>query len=552
MKFFNTIAIMAMSAAFISMTTGCKDNAEDFISNLENEITVKIGETVTAFKMEDGYDGVTIRPDFNYELHSDNENIAKVERDEIKGVGIGKTNITVYHKNKIEKTIPVEVTANYTIRMGPGEKVTIADAIPEMEVEFPGSDHYYYVSDNEETAYIDTYNYDNLIYAGKPGVAYLYRSVYSNTLPVIEVVVSEYSGSAPFVTPELSPNQSYASAIEKMASFNQTATGFTYFNHRETEYITYSPYGNAESITLYFAYDKTTGVGPLQGFEINTKESTSHILGYLISNYSFGNTKLKKVTLKDIFGGSSLNYFNDGKWYITSNNLDSKGPWQKLTFKSTANEVEIMAVVKMKAGTKAKISDIAPSLGQEYISSASTEDEDIVNFNRGDVYAGKPGVSYLVLNTYSYSNGYGIEVIVEPYSGSIPFEMPNVRKNMTPEEVKQIMSGYTLTETGTAKINSYECEYMTFAPYGNAAEITFYFHISYLGDNQLYYFLINPNLPGDQVRSYLFTNFEIGNTYFCKLDYLYDGLSGAFFVYGDWKIRSLENVSNAWKQVFCE
>lgn len=553
MKICNKIAVMAILTAFISIGTGCKDTVENFASYIENEIKVEIGESVYAIQMGEDSEGITIRPDFNLKMQSADENIAKVVGDKIKGVQIGKTEITVYHNNQIEKIISVEVTANYTIRMVSGEMISIADALPDMGVDFPESNNYYYVSDNEETAYIDTYNYDNLIYAGKPGVAYLYRSVYTNSLPVIEVIVSGYSGPAPFVTPELNPNQSYDSAVEKMASFNQTAKGLTIFNHIETEYITYSPYGNAESITLYFAYDKVNNiVGALQGFDIDTKETTSRMLGYLFSNYSYGNTKLKKVTLKNIFGGSSLNYFIDGEWYISSNNLDAQDPWQKLTFKSTPNEIEIKKVAKMKAGTKAKPEDLDPSLSGVYIHSASTEDDEIVALFGGEVYAGKPGVAYLDFNNGSTTNGYAIEVIVEPYSGSVPFEIPDVKKNMTPEEVKQIMSAYTITETGTTKINYDNCDYITYAPYGNAAEITFYFYKSYFGDDKLYYILITPNLAADQVRSYMFTNFQIGNTYYDKLDYLYDGYSSAHFKYGDWKIRSFENISNAWKQVFFE
>lgn len=50
-------------------------------------------------------------------------------------------------------------------------------------------------------------------------------------------------------------------------------------------------------------------------------------------------------------------------------------------------------------------------------------------------------------------------------------EISDIKRNMTTQDITKVMSGYTLTHAGTAKFNSYECEYMTFAPYRNAAQI---------------------------------------------------------------------------------
>lgn len=50
-------------------------------------------------------------------------------------------------------------------------------------------------------------------------------------------------------------------------------------------------------------------------------------------------------------------------------------------------------------------------------------------------------------------------------------EISDIKRNMTTQDITEVMSGYTLTNTGTAKFNSYECEYMTFEPYRNAVQI---------------------------------------------------------------------------------
>lgn len=125
------------------------------------------------------------------------------------------------------------------------------------------------------------------------------------------------------------------------------------------------------------------------------------------------------------------------------------------------------------------------------------------------INAYKPGTTYMLVTDSPGGWNYKImlEVIVKPYTGSVPFDMPDVTKGMTTENVKQLMSSYNLVSEGYETIKYVTYYTLTYQPYGNSQSIKFYLKYNYLqetGNLETIQVLTSESI--ESIRGYIYTN----------------------------------------------
>ena len=541
----NKLSLLILSVVFILFIDSCVDSNDSFVETFENEINVKIGDTASLYESVNSGKRTLIRPYFEYIAISEDDNIAQVSTDSQNVIGneLGSTIITIYGKdNEILKKIKVNVIANYIITLKAAEIFNLKEELPEI-FENVGK-HLMLQSEDVRIASIE-YPYGDVIYAGTPGMTYIRSSQFKT--PVIEVNVEDFQGTAPYEIPNVKDSDTMDNVETIMASYTKTESGLTYFNHLRSQYVTYSPYGNAKKIIFYFQYDNEKGSGNLQGFEIETKESSYNNLCYLFSHFEYGSTKSSSVDAMTMFNPIVYNYFKAGYWYITSDNTNDKEGWEDLIFKLSPTDVKVDYTVIMKAGTKINLTSISPDFENYRNNALSQENRYVADIDMGYLYAGNPGIVYLTNNPYSDSNNLTLEVMVEPYTGKEPFFIPKVKKGNSMDLVKELMKDYTIKNEGTKTINYISYDYILFSPGPDSENITFYFKNNFFSYS-LDFFTIEPIADAEDIFSYCCSNYSIGKTGYPNVLYhLFYGSDYFYFETDEWDMyNEKENSVIPW------
>ncbi|MCH5242160.1 MAG: hypothetical protein J1F67_07020 [Muribaculaceae bacterium] len=534
------------------LINSCTDSNNSFIATFENEINVKIGDTASLYESENSGEGTLIRPYFAYTAISEDTNIAYVLTDDqsVYGNELGSTIITVYgEENEILKKIKVNVIANYTLTLKAADIFSLKEEIPEIFAN--EGKHLMLQSEDGRIAYID-YPYGDVIYTGTPGRTYIKSTMFKT--PVIEVNVESFQGTAPFEIPNVKDSDSLDNVELLMADYTKTESGFTYFNHIRSQYVSYAPYGNAKNITFYFQYDNETRIGNLEGFEIETNESSNNNLNFLFSNFEYGSTKSSTVDAMTMFNPIVYNYFKAGNWFITSDNTNDKEGWENLIFKLSPTDVKVDYTVIMKAGTKITLTSISPDFENYQNNNLSQENRYVADIDMGYLYAGNPGIVYLTNNPYSDSNSLTLEVIVEPYSGKEPFIIPKVKKGNSMDLVKELMKDYTIKDEGTKTINYISYDYILFSSGPDSENITFYFKNNIFSGDSLEFITIEPEADVESIFSYCCSNYSIHSSgYSSALLNLFNGSQYFYFETDEWNIyNETENGVKPWTVIRVE
>lgn len=548
----NKLSLLILSVVFILFVESCTDSNDSFVATFENEINVKIGDTASLYEAENSGEGTLIRPYFEYTAVSEDNNIAQVSRDSqnVFGNELGSTIITVYGEdNEILKKIKVNVIANYIITLKAAEMFSLKEELPEI-FENEGK-HLMLQSEDGRIASIE-YPYGEVIYAGTPGMTYIKSSMFKT--PVIEVNVEDFQGTAPYEIPNVKGSDTMDNVETIMASYTKTESGLTYFNHLRSQYVTYSPYGHAKNITFYFQYDNEKGPGNLQGFEIETQESSDNNLSYLFSHFEYGSTKSSPVDAMTMFNPIVYNYFKAGDWYITSDNTNDKEGWRNLIFKLTPTDLKVDYTVVMMAGTKIPLSSISPDFENYQNNNLNQENRYVADIDLGYLYAGNPGIVYLTNNPNSNSNSLTLEVIVEPYTGKEPFIIPKVKKGYTMDQVKELMKDYTIKEEGSKTLNYVSYVYILYSPGPDSENITFYFKNNIFSGYSLELITIGPNADVEDIFSYCCSNYSIHRSgYSSALYNLFNGSRYFYFETDEWNLfNEAENGETPWTVIRLE
>lgn len=310
---------------------GCKAD-DDLIMDIPASVTIKVGESVNLANTTYDKDELII-PFVEVYTVSGDDNIAKVEELKVNGVGLGTTTIFIYKdenlKNLIKK-VNVTVVPTASITMTCGQQ---ADVLDYLDLD-PG--HTY--NSEFEVNGKNVVMYDKLkIYAILPGTANVIYESHTKGPYLIQVTVNRYTGAVPFTNPiSITPRMTQSEVMERMKlimdDFGESYTlmeGVGTLNYHTQKTLTYSPYGNSESITFYFYNDYNIyGIekGQLSGFIITPTASPADVIGYILSNYDM---------ISDMFDRNpilGLRDFRNNHWFVSTTLTGNATPWSDVIF----------------------------------------------------------------------------------------------------------------------------------------------------------------------------------------------------------------------------
>lgn len=227
----------------------CSSDEDSYIVDLPDALTINYGEKVKL--VDDIDDGVLVVPAsyMKMEAESDDNNVIATNGLALEGVGVGKTNVSIYDgkgdSRKLIKTLNVTVEPNFTISMKCGGYNTLESLISDSE-------DYSFYSDNDEIAEWLAQNSHNSskwgVHAKYPGTAYLYSSKYSSKNKyAIKVEVTPVTTENPFTLPYSDFGVSVTEAKEALADYNCTLAN--------SVRLKYEPFGKYSEGTLDFYRD---------------------------------------------------------------------------------------------------------------------------------------------------------------------------------------------------------------------------------------------------------------------------------------------------------
>lgn len=332
MKMNKIFSITILSFLFCGIFFGCTDEKNE--TKIKSDMIVKMA--FPQFYLE-GNEGKEIIPYLSVYAESENEEIAIVQGFKVVGKSLGKTIINIYEnesKTKLIKKINVEIIPTATVEIICGSNIIFQD-IPELELlsktyyfnNFKTSDYGVAILLNGD---LMTFSIEALM----PGTAYIYETDYSDGDIIIEVNVEKYTGSRPFPLPEgITYLMDVTDVKEKMKDYNLKEEGKSVmFNQKYATTLVYSPFGDAESITMYIGEGLSLSTqyqkNKLLGFKIIPLSSPQTIVSYLLSNY-----KLNTESWENSSIWSGYRTFDSGNGWLISSGADMwNDQWSSIEF----------------------------------------------------------------------------------------------------------------------------------------------------------------------------------------------------------------------------
>lgn len=322
-------SIFILLSLFCGWLSSCNDEKNE--ANIKSDMIVKMAFPQLFLE---GNEGKEIIPYLSVYAVSENDEIATIDGFQVVGKSLGKTVIDIYNdetKTTLIKKINVEIIPTATINLICGENMVFQD-IPEI-----GLLGNTYNFNNFKTSDIgvailqDGILMNFSIEALMPGTAYIYDTENDGDV-IVEVNVEKYSGAIPFPIPEdLMYLMDVTDVKETMKDYYLKEEGKSVlFNSNYATTLVYSPYGNAESITLYISERESLTYlkNKLLGFKIVPSSDTQEVVSYLLSNY-----KLDTNTWKNSSIWSGFRTFDSENGWIISSGADNwSEAWSSVDF----------------------------------------------------------------------------------------------------------------------------------------------------------------------------------------------------------------------------
>ena len=326
------ISITILSFLFCGIFFGCTDEKNE--ARIKSDMIVKMAFPQIYI---DGTEDKEIIPYLSLYAESENEEIATVQEFKVVGKSLGKTIINVYEnesKANLIKKINVEIIPTAIVDLICGESIIFQD-IPEIGLSSkPNYINDFKTSDNGVAIISSSDLITFSIEALMSGMAYIYNTDYSDGDVIVEVNVEKYTGSRPFPLPEgFSYLMDVADVKEKMKDYYLKEEGKSVlFNQKYATTLVYSPFGDAESITMYIGEGLSLSTqyqkNKLLGFKIIPSSSPQTVVSYLLSNYILNTESWASSSI-----WSGFRTFDSGNGWIIASGADAwSEAWSSIDF----------------------------------------------------------------------------------------------------------------------------------------------------------------------------------------------------------------------------
>lgn len=332
--YIKNIWVLLSILALLPCLQACKAD-DNLIGDIPENITVKMGYPVNLAVRELNSETLII-PYVKTYTFSENTHIAEVDGLIVEGINLGTTTINIYkdseQKNLIKKVV-VTVVPTVSLNLTCGQ---VASAMDYLDLD----PKYTYGSDFKTSDQNIVLLNGSTMYALLPGNAKVKYESHMEGPYLIDVTVNKYTGSAPYTLPAaIIPKMTEAQVKEIMNPImdgfgaNYTITeGYGQMNYQNQNTVTFSPYGNAKSITFYF-YNGITmhdiKKGELSGFVIEPNADPTDVIGYVLSNYKMGDV-WNPVSQNPILGFRT--FYTDNSWNVTTEKGGGAIPWSSVIF----------------------------------------------------------------------------------------------------------------------------------------------------------------------------------------------------------------------------
>lgn len=274
-----TLLIILNVFLTLVLLQGCTNEVNDFtVSSLPSKMTIRCGESRVLYNFEDG--DIVVGGSLNsIVVSSSDDNVVSYINNILYANHLGDAVVTVKDKKgKVVKEIDVTVTYTNRITMTCGEEVDLKDVIDvPSDVNFFN----YFKSSDDNVAYPS----NSIVLAWRPGVAVVQseglqsqmhqaRAVEVTVVPTMEKIFNE----PPLV-------KSMVEFKEALGDKNITSETQDNTEYRINESITYSPYGDCESITYTRNADLRGGIHSDITILIKTGKPGLDVFSFLLSNY---------------------------------------------------------------------------------------------------------------------------------------------------------------------------------------------------------------------------------------------------------------------------
>lgn len=274
-----TLLIILNVFMTLVLLQGCTNEVNDFtVSSLPSKMTIKCGQSRVLYNFEEG--DIVVGGSLNsIVVSSSDDNVVSYIDNILYANHLGDAVVTVKDRQgKVIKEIDITVTYTSRITMTCGEEVDLKDVIDvDSEVNFFN----YFTSSDNNVAYPS----NSIVLAWQPGVAVVQseglqgqmhqaRAVEVTVVPTKENIFNE----PPLVN-------TMAEFKEALGDNNITSETEDNSEWKIDESITYSPYGDCESITYTRKVDLRGGIHSDITILIKTGKPGLDVFSFLLSNY---------------------------------------------------------------------------------------------------------------------------------------------------------------------------------------------------------------------------------------------------------------------------
>ena len=334
MKIYNKIFPVFLAVIFF---TSCKTDEVNFLLD-DSHLNLKVTDIVKVLNEEkmNISEKTVIIPYFKYTWSSTDENVAYIEDNIIKAVGVGNATITFKdEKGETLKSVDITVSPTYEFSAVSGETLYFSSVIPDYDPKEAIVSEY-------NPKFMNVWN-KQYIQAAIPSVTNFIGLTTINGIRSWSVfTILPYEGETPFIMPDVVSSMNIEEVKEVMEGYNLKEEGDSYIGYSPYgKYLVYSPYGNSKDIKFNFKperYDQPPY--HIYNFVINPNVTYEQVLGYLFTNYEYGwSLETDGVTVSNIFNFKGTNYepyFKIGdEWKVFSNPNDFDNKWSSLVFATT-------------------------------------------------------------------------------------------------------------------------------------------------------------------------------------------------------------------------
>ncbi len=292
------------------------ESSLEFLEHEENPINLKYGDELNLVSNYANYEEFKL-----CSFTTSDKSVLTVDRDgNVKAVGLGTADVTIYVGNQEYKTYNFVVSPNYTITMTQGQVSKITDLISEISL----GQSYYLDPVKSGVVAVTRISTSSSIILTAMGSG---DTVLKNSYYVIAVTVTPASLQTlfdmDFLVNTLKSSMTSLTVIkEKMKDYDLIAEGPLNDQGLSSTYskaLRYAPFGDAKSITFYF-----DGYGYYKTCVIETGKTSEEVCGWLINNCA--SSRIDRYTGEFSAFQPVLNIYSD-EFYAVD------GSWSTIQYK---------------------------------------------------------------------------------------------------------------------------------------------------------------------------------------------------------------------------